>query len=289
MKILLTGSTGQIGYELAHALRGVGDVVAVDRRQMDLGKLDQVRDVIRTVRPQLIVNPAAYTAVDLAESEPELAMRINAHAPAVMAEEAKRLGAAMIHYSSDYVFDGNKAGPYTEEDSPNPQNVYGRSKLAGEQAVQAAGIPCFVFRTSWVYGLRGRNFLLTVKRLAEERKELRIVADQVGTPTWCRTIAEATQRVVARLQMHVDDIDAWTELSGLYHLTAQGQTSWHGFAQEIVLQSSLEKKPVVTPIETADYPSPAKRPKNSVLSSGRFMQTFGDLPHWREALKLCLS
>lgn len=293
MKILLTGKTGQVGYELERSLQGLGEIVAVDRHQMDLANLDQVRDVIRTIKPQLIINPAAYTAVDLAESNPDIAMRINADAPAVMAAEAKLLGAAMIHYSTDYVFDGEKSGCYTEADTPNPQGIYGRSKLAGEQAIQAAGIPHLILRTSWIYGLRGKNFLLTVQRLAQERDELRIVADQFGAPTWSRTLAQATAYCVGRLQaMGVPaeiDHDAWAAHSGLYHLTAQGQTSWHGFTQAIVAHSSSVKKPRVTAIATQDYPLPARRPHNSVLSSERFMQTFCSLPNWDAALKLCLD
>ena len=293
MKILLTGKTGQVGYELERTLQGLGEVVAVDRKQMDLSNLDQVRDVIRTVRPQLIINPAAYTAVDLAESTADLAMRINADAPGVMAIEAKKLGAALIHYSTDYVFDGEKVGNYTEADAPNPQSVYGRSKLAGEQAIQAAGIPHLILRASWIYGVRGKNFLLTVRRLAQEREELRIVADQFGAPTWCRTIAEATAHALGRLTTggaHAAlDQDAWATHTGLYHLTAQGQTSWHGFTQAIVGHPSLVKKPQVTPIATSDYPLPARRPRNSVLSSERFMQTFCGLPDWDEALQLCLD
>lgn len=182
-RILLTGRTGQVGYELERSLQGLGEIIAVDRSRMNLADLDQVRDVIRTVKPNLIINPAAYTAVDNAESEPELAMRINGHAPAIMAEEAKKLGATMIHYSTDYVFDGTKTTPYTEDDPTCPINVYGHSKLAGEQAIQASGIPHLILRTSWVYGMRGKNFLLTMLRLAQERDELRIVADQHGSPT----------------------------------------------------------------------------------------------------------
>ena len=198
MKILLTGSTGQVGYELARSLQGLGEVVAVDRNVMDLSNLDQVRDVIRTVRPQLIVNPAAYTAVDKAESEPELAYRVNAEAPGLMAQEAKLLGAAMVHYSTDYVFDGSNPSPRGEDDATGPLNVYGASKLAGEQAIAAAGIDHLIFRTSWVYGMRGKNFLLTMMRLAKEREELKVVADQHGAPTWSRTIADTTALVLAQ-------------------------------------------------------------------------------------------
>ncbi len=293
MKILLTGKTGQVGYELERTLQGVGEVLALDRQQMDLGDLDQVRDVIRAIKPQLIINPAAYTAVDLAESNLDIAMRINADAPEVMAAEAKKLGAAMIHYSTDYVFDGEKTESYTEDDVPHPQSVYGRSKLAGEQAIQAAGIPHLILRTSWIYGLRGKNFLLTVQRLAQERDELRIVVDQFGAPTWSRTLAEVSAHAICQLQGGGTqanlDHDAWSAHSGLYHVTAQGRTSWHGFTQAIVAHSPGLKKPVVTPIATQDYPLPAKRPQNSLLSSRRFMQTFCSLPEWDAALKLCVD
>lgn len=291
MKILLTGCTGQVGYELERSLQGLGDVVALDRTRMDLSNLDSVRNAIREVRPDLIVNPAAYTAVDQAESEPDLAMRVNGEAPGVMAEEAARLGAAMIHYSTDYVFDGTKDGAYTENDAPCPVNMYGRSKLAGERAIQASGIPHLIFRTSWVYGTRGKNFLLTIKRLAKERDELRIINDQHGAPTWCRTIADTTAHVVARLRsarMGLD-LDLWRANSGVYHLTAQDQTTWHGFAQAIVAHRSVNKKPVVTPIKTQDYPLPAPRPINSVLSCERLIGTFCALPQWDEALRLCLE
>lgn len=296
MKILLTGSSGQVGYELHRTLQGLGQVVALDRSQMDLSDLDQVSAVIREIKPQLIVNPAAYTAVDLAESESELAMRINAQAPEVMALEARKLGAAMIHYSTDYVFDGAKDGSYTEDDQPNPQSVYGRSKLAGEQAIQAAGIPHLILRTSWVYGARGKNFLLTVRRLAQERDELRIVADQFGAPTWCRTIAEATAHGLIQMQRYSGtqadaelDHEVWQSRGGVYHLTAQGRTSWHGLTHAILEYPSVRKKPRLTAIATQDYPLPAKRPANSSLSCERFMQTFCGLPAWDEALKLCLD
>lgn len=283
-RILLTGSSGQVGYELLRSLQGLGEIVAVDRDHMDLADLDRVREVIRAVRPTLIVNPAAYTAVDAAESDPALAMRINAEAPAVLAQEARRLGAAMIHYSTDYVFDGTKAAAYSEDDPTCPINVYGRTKLAGEQAIQAAGIKHLILRTSWVYGVRGKNFLLTVLRLARERDELRIVADQHGSPTWCRTIADSTAHIVA--QIHCGGL-SWEEISGVYHMTAQGSTSWHGFTEAILAHPSVERKPTVTPIATSDYPLPARRPGNSVLDCQRFMETFCGLPQWDAALRLC--
>ena len=292
MKILLTGKNGQVGYELERSLQGLGEVVAVDRSQMDLSDLQQVRDVIRSVKPDLIVNPAAYTAVDKAESEPELAMRVNGEAPAVMAEEARKLGAAMIHYSTDYVFDGTKAGAYVETDAPCPVNVYGASKLAGEQAIQAAGIPHLILRTSWVYGMRGKNFLLTVLRLAQERDELRIVGDQFGSPTWCRTIADTTALLVARLD-GLGEARGFAlpgtqqDLSGIYHLTSQGRTSWHGFTEAILRQAGVSKKPVVTPIATSEYPLPARRPMNSELSCARLQALQLALPEWQVALDLC--
>lgn len=293
MRILLTGRTGQVGYELERSLQGLGEVVAVDQQEVDLADLDAVRRMIRQVRPVLIVNPAAYTAVDQAESQPEHAMRINAEAPGVMAEEARKLGAVIVHYSTDYVFDGGKAGPYTEDDVASPLSVYGRTKLAGEQAIQASGAPYLIFRTSWVYGMRGKNFLLTVRRLAQERDELRIVNDQHGAPTWCRTVADATAYALAGLRSGKPELgidqDLLRERSGVYHLTAQGQTTWHGFAQTIIARWSMERKPRVTPISTSDYPLPAKRPTNSVLSCERFTSTFCRLPLWDSALRLCLD
>ena len=289
MKILLTGASGQLGYELVRSLQSVGEVIAVDRQRMDLANLDQVRSVIRTIRPELIVNPAAYTAVDQAEQEPELAMRINGEAPGVMAKEAARLGAAMIHYSTDYVFDGSKEGAYTEDDIPNPLSVYGRSKLAGEQAVQEAGIAHLILRTSWVYGLRGKNFLMTMRRLAMERDVLRIVADQRGAPTWCRTIADTTANIIVQLASTDDNGPAWQAASGLYHLTAQGQTTWFGFTQAIMAGLGEKKIPQLLPISTSDYPLPAVRPKNSVLACDRLQERFCRLPDWHSALTLCQS
>ena len=265
MKILVTGVNGQVGYELARRLQHLGQVVALDRSQMDLSNAEQMRQVIRRERPQLIVNPAAYTAVDQAEAEPALAMRINAEAPAIIAEEARKCGAALIHYSTDYVFDGSKSGAYDEADPACPINVYGRSKLAGEQAIAASGVAHVILRTSWVYGARGKNFLKTMQRLAAERNEMRIVADQYGAPTWCRTIADGTARMIERL-CPAGTADGgsivpsrWEQLGGLYHLTAQGQTSWHGFASEIVARSARSGQVVVTPIPAAAYPVPAAR------------------------------
>lgn len=291
MRILLTGKTGQVGYELERSLQGLGEIIALDRSQMDLANLDQVRDVIRSIKPDLIVNPAAYTAVDKAESAPELAMCINGAAPGVMAQEAKRLGAVMIHYSTDYVFDGTKITPYSEDDPTCPINVYGATKLAGEQAIQAAGIPHLILRTSWVYGMRGNNFLRTMLRLAQEREELRIVADQHGAPTWCRTIADTTARIVALAGDAKNTREWWQQRSGIYNLTAQGQTTWYGFTQAILenaaVANKLAKQPRLSPIATRDYPLPARRPTHSALSCERLMETFTGLPEWDKALKLC--
>jgi dTDP-4-dehydrorhamnose reductase len=286
-RILLIGKTGQVGYELERSLQGLGEIIALDRSQMNLANLTQVRDIIRTIKPNLIINPAAYTAVDKAESEPDLAMRINGEAPGVMAEEAKKLGAVMIHYSTDYVFDGSKSTPYVETDPTCPINVYGATKLAGEQAIQAAGIPHLILRTSWVYGMRGNNFLRTILRLAQEREELRIVADQHGAPTWCRTIADTTAHVIAQASGARHFHDWWQEQTGIYHLTAQGETTWYEFAQVVLDHPSVTKKPVVTPITAQEYPLPAKRSASSVMSSERLINTFCGLPDWKSALKLC--
>ncbi len=288
MKILLTGTSGQVGHELQRSLQALGEVVAVDRAQMDLSDLDQVRDVIRAVKPNLIVNPAAYTAVDKAESEPNLAMRINGEAPGVMAEEAKKLGAGIVHFSTDYVFDGTRQGAYVETDPTGPINVYGASKLAGEQAIMSAGVPHLILRTSWVYGTRGKNFLLTVLRLAAERDELRIVGDQFGSPTWSRTIADTTGQLLARLDAKDGVLAAIAgEQGGIYHLTSAGSTSWHGFTEQIVAHPSVATKPRVTAIATIDYPVPAKRPQNSVMSGARLAALGIVLPSWQTALKLC--
>ena len=286
--ILLTGVNGQVGFELARSLQGLGRVVAFDRSKMDLTDLDQIRRIVREVKPALIVNPAAYTAVDRAESEADLAERINAEAPGVLAEEARRLDTALIHYSSDYVFDGTKDGAYVEDDIPNGCNVYGKSKHAGEQAIAASGCAHLIFRTSWVYGARGKNFLTTMLRLSAERDELNVVADQVGAPTWSTTISAMTSSVLS--QALRGEQDWWTQYSGVYHLSASGATSWCGFAQAIFECSQLEKTPVVTPIATASYPTPAERPANSRLSNRKLTAAFGlEAPAWNEALTLCMA
>jgi len=285
MKILVTGRNGQVGDALQHALVGLCEIVTLDRSQLDLSNLDAMREVIRTIRPNLIVNAAAYTAVDLAETDEALAYRINAEAPGVMAEEAKRLGASLIHYSTDYVYDGGKSGAWLETDAPRPLSAYGRSKLAGEQAIATVGLPHVILRTSWVYGLHGKNFLLTMLRLAQTRPELSIVNDQIGAPTWSVTIAEATASIIKKFP----DLSAAEHVSGIYHLCSREQTSWFGFAEKIFAHSLIQQKPKLHPITTADYPTPAVRPKNSVMNTDKFEQTFATLPTWDAALGDCLQ
>ena len=299
-RILLTGKTGQVGWELNRTLQPLGQVIAVDRSAVDLSSPDTIIKGIREAKPDLIVNAAAYTAVDKAETEPELAMAVNGIAPGVIAEEAKRLGAAVVHYSTDFVFDGRKLTPYTETDEPNPLNVYGKTKLAGERAIQAVGIPHVIFRTSWVYGSRGHNFMLTILRLAKEREELRVVDDQIGAPTWCRTIAEATAKIFARLippeetgKARVPPAQFWDEgISGTYHLSAGGRTSWYGFASAIVdaERKSNPKVARVIPIPTEEYLLPAPRPKNSLLDNAKLTTTFGlKQMEWTELFVRCLQ
>jgi dTDP-4-dehydrorhamnose reductase len=288
--ILVTGVNGQVGFELARSLQGLGHVVSVDRSVLDLSNADQIRSVVREVRPALIVNPAAYTAVDKAETESELATRINAEAPGIFAKEAKKLGAALIHYSTDYVFNGEKQGAYLEGDPTDPQNEYGRTKLLGEQAIAATGVDHLIFRTSWVYGSRGKNFLLTMLRLGAERPELKVVADQFGAPTWSNTIATLTSHVVAQAFSADDPAAWWHSRSGVYNLTAADSTSWHGFAEAIFELAGLETRPNVLPIPASDYPVPAKRPANSRMSNEKLAQVFGlRAPHWKDALGLCLG
>ena len=288
MKILITGRNGQVGWELQRALAPLGETVAVDRAQLNLADVDSIRQAVRHIGPDLIVNAGAYTAVDKAEEDRDLAMAVNGVAPGVLAEEAKRIGAALIHYSTDYVFDGSKGSPYEEIDGTNPESAYGASKLAGEKAVAAVGAPHLTLRTSWVYGARGKNFLLTMLRLAGEREELRVVDDQTGAPTWSRMIAAATAAIVAQGRAHGGVAAMLAERGGLYHLTAAGQTTWFGFASAIVAHAL--KQPRMTPIATAEYPLPAKRPAYSVMSSARLERTFGiALPDWRASLDLCLG
>ena len=292
MRILVTGVTGQVGRDLASTLSPLGEVVAMDRSRLDLTSSDSIREAVRAVAPDVIFNPAAYTAVDRAESEPDAAMQVNGIAPGVLAEEALRVGARLVHYSTDYVFDGDKATPYTEEDATGPLGVYGRTKLAGERAVAASGCRHLILRTSWVYSLHGRNFLTTMHRLARERDELRVVDDQHGAPTSSREIAQASARL----------LQAWTagkatrrDMDGTYHLSCAGSTTWCGFARAIVARLDAvaaalgapppERRPKVTAIATADFPTPARRPANSVLDNSKLREAFGvALPAWESAL-----
>ncbi|MEW6590720.1 MAG: dTDP-4-dehydrorhamnose reductase [Pseudomonadota bacterium] len=285
MRILLTGVNGQMGWELRRTLAPLGEVIAADRKVLDLADTAHIRSQVAALAPDLIVNPAAYTAVDQAESEPALAYAINAAAPGELAA----CGVPLVHFSTDYVFDGRKGDAYTEADAPNPLGVYGASKRAGEDAVAQAGTPHLILRTSWVYGLRGRNFLLTMQRLARERETLSVVDDQFGAPTWSRLVAEATALVVARWLGRGDlAADA-----GVYHLTCSGRTSWHGFAAAILADLTGRGETRLArlgAIPTSGYPTPAARPANSTLDCSKLAATFGvRLPDWDAALALCLE
>ena len=285
MRILLTGKNGQVGWELSRALAPLGEVVAFDREGLDLAVPDHIVSTVRSVRPDVIVNAAAYTAVDRAESEPDAAQAVNAVAAGVLAGEAKRAGALLVHYSTDYVFDGTKDAPYEEEDPPNPLNAYGRSKLAGEVSIRAAGVPHLILRTSWVYAARGKNFYMTILRLLRERSALRIVSDQIGAPTSAGALADATAELLRR-----HDMPALGKMSGTYHATAGGSTSWFGFATQIARleQAALPQVPSVVPIASSEYPLPAPRPKNSRLSNEKLLRRFGvKLPPWETCLEAC--
>jgi len=269
LRVLLTGRNGQVGGELARLLP-TAELIATGRAELDLADEDAIRRAVREAKPQLIVNAAAYTAVDKAEAEPDLAMRINGIAPGVLAEEAKRLGALLVHYSTDYVFDGAKSTAYVEDDAPNPLSVYGRGKLAGERAVQASGCRHLILRTSWVYGPRGKNFFLTIAAKARAGERLRVVDDQRGVPTTSAFLAEKTLALIAR------------DASGLLHLVPAGETTWYGFAREIVQLTGSRSE--VQPIKTGEFPAAARRPANSVLDNRRAAAILGEPPHWRELL-----
>lgn len=286
MKVLVCGRNGQVAQALQGALAGLGEVHLLGREQLDLAHPQQLRAPLRELRPDLVINAAAYTAVDQAESEPQLAFAINAEAPRVLAEEAARLGVPLIHYSTDYVFDGSKTTPYAEDDAPNPLGVYGRSKLAGEQAITAVGGEHLILRTSWVYSRHGRNFLLTMQRLLQERPQLKVVSDQIGAPTWAGTLAASTRALIERWQQ--GQAGAW----GTYHLTAQGETSWFGFAQAIAQQLKAQGLPCaeLLPITSSEYPTPAQRPLNSRLDCSRLAREWQVAqPHWHQALIDCLN
>lgn len=286
MKVLINGRHGQVSHELQRRLRAVGELIVLGRDQLDLAQPEQIRRQVQNIRPDLIINAAAHTAVDLAESEPQAAFAINAVAPGVLAEEALALDIPLIHYSTDYVFNGMKAGPYTEDDTPNPLGVYGKSKLAGEQAIRDVQGKHLILRTSWVYSTHGRNFLLTMQRLLQEKPELRVVADQIGAPTWAGTIANSTLALIERWQ--ANEVADW----GTYHLSAQGETSWFGFAQAIGEALRQQGKPCATliAIPSSDYPTPAARPLNSRLDCSRLQRDWGvSQPDWQTALRECLT
>ncbi|WP_287029222.1 dTDP-4-dehydrorhamnose reductase [Pseudomonas sp. UBA6310] len=286
MRILVTGRNGQVAQALQRSLAPLGELSVLGSEQLDLQDVDAIRREVRALRPALIVNAAAHTAVDLAQSEPDKAFAINATAPGVLAEEAAALGAALIHYSTDYVFDGAKPAPYLESDAPNPLGVYGQSKLAGERAIQAVGGEHLILRTSWVYSTQGRNFLLTMQKLLAERDELKVVDDQIGAPTWADSIAEATAALVRRWQAGTPG--SW----GLYHFSAGGETSWFGFAQAIAAHLAAQNRlrARLLPIPSSDYPTPAPRPLNSRLDCTRLQREWDvSLPDWRAALAQCLA
>ncbi len=284
-RVLILGAHGQLGIELQKAFQSAGEVVALGREWCDLANPESIRKAMVEVGPALVLNAAAYTAVDRAESEPQLAARVNGVAPGVLAQEARKLGAMLVHYSTDYVFDGSKKGPWEEDDPVNPLNTYGRTKLAGELEIAEAGGRHLIFRTSWVYSPHGTNFLRTMLRLGNEREQLRVVNNQVGAPTSAAALARATRSVIDR---GVDDM-----YCGIYHMTCAGQTSWCGFAREIFRRAPApegKKWPEVIGIRDTEYPTPAKRPKNSVLSNAKLQARFGvELPHWEDALGEALA
>lgn len=302
MRLLVTGANGQVGWHLQRTLAPMGDVLAIDIEQVDLTDLEAVGRAVRDFAPDVVVNAAAYTAVDKAESEPELARAINVAAPGKIAEECARSGALLIHYSTDYVYDGSKVGPHEETDPTGPLSVYGETKLAGDQAIIASKCAHVILRTTWVYDVRGKNFLRTVLRLAREKEELRIVGDQYGAPTWARELAESTTIIIGRLLERKSATGSWQ--SGLFHLTAAGRTSWAGFAQAILedyedfldwpaetgeFGGPLKAKRVVE-ITTEQYQTPARRPRNSVLSNAKIQAAFGIvMPEWRSQLRLAMQ
>jgi len=288
MKILLLGKNGQVGWELRRTLAPLAEVTAVDYPEINFADTPALRRLVAGTRPAVVVNAAAYTAVDKAETEPELCRQINAVAPGVLAEEAKKAGALMVHYSTDYIFDGTKTSPYVEVDAPNPLGAYGRSKLEGDRAVKASGVDHLIFRLCWVYGARGQNFMLTMQRLARERETLRVVGDQFGCPTWSRMIAETTVLALKQALVGADR----SACNGEYHLAAGGQANWHEFASRIIeLMPEAERKcHAVERITTAEYPTPAKRPAYSVLDCGKLQKTFGlRLPDWEASLRQVLD
>ncbi|MDU0809982.1 MAG: dTDP-4-dehydrorhamnose reductase [Burkholderia sp.] len=290
LTILITGVNGQIGFELSQTLRGLGNIIPINRSVLDLSDLNRARKVVRELRPSIIVNSAAYTAVDKAETDVQNAYRLNADVPRILAEEAVSLKAALIHYSTDYVFDGMKKDLYVETDQTNPKNIYGLTKLEGENAIIESGCSYIIFRTSWVYGLRRRNFLSRILKLGSNMSELYVVLNQKGIPTWARTIAAATSKIIEQAIDSEDIIDWWSKFSGIYHLTSSGSTSWHGFAEAIfdfITENHVLK---IVPILISDYPAQAFRPENSCLAIDKLVNTFNlQMPYWKDSLQLCLN
>lgn len=277
LKILLLGKNGQVGWELQRTLLPLGEITATDRNDLDITNFNALREAIRSIKPNIIINATAYTAVDKAEDEPELAMTVNGNVPAILAEEAKSCDALLVHYSTDYVYDGTKKDPYTEEDITNPLNVYGKTKLAGDVAIQSADCNYLIFRTSWVYGERGKNFYLTIQRLAREKEEISVVDDQFGAPTWCRIIAQNTAFILAQGINRQEGFSHYFDArKGLYHMTAAGQTSWYEFAKRIVETVSADRLRLkrISPIKTEDYSYKALRPMNSVMSNIKLNERF---------------
>jgi len=293
MRILITGRDGQVGWELERTLAGLGEIAAFGRAALDLGRPDALGAALDAFSPDVIVNAAAYTAVDQAESDERTATAVNADSPAAMADWASARGAVLIHYSTDYVFDGSGHTPWREEDAARPLSVYGRTKLAGEEAIRASGCRHLILRTSWVYAARGRNFVRTVLRLAREREELRIVDDQIGAPTWARTVAQVTGHVLARTgTTSAQRSDTLLAKGGTYHLTARGECSWFEFARHILdtCPDSTRALRRLVPIPSSAYPAPAARPRNSRLSVDRIEAVWNlAMPRWDSALSLCLA
>ena len=291
-RFFITGANGQLGFELQRALAPLGDVAACGRDACDLSNPDSIRTAVRAAKPDVIFNAGAYTAVDKAESEPDLASAVNGVAPGILGEEAAKLGALVIHYSTDYVFDGTKTAAYREEDATNPLGVYGKTKLAGEKALAASGAGHLIFRTSWVFGAHGKNFIKTILRLAASRDELRIVADQFGAPTGAALLADASTHIATRYLRDGRENFPF----GLYHLAAGGETSWHGFAQHIVAKAAAANSPLqatierIHPIPAAEYPTPAARPANSRLNTTNLRTAFGlQLPDWTHGVDQVLD
>jgi dTDP-4-dehydrorhamnose reductase len=287
-RILLTGKTGQVGWELQRALAPLGNLMALGRSDMNLTDPDSIRAAIRGAKPGIIVNAAGYTTVDKAESEPDLVMQVNAVAPGILAEEAKRAGALLVHYSTDYVYDGEQERPYTEDDAPNPVNTYGKSKLAGERAIQAVGGMHLILRTSWVYSARGSNFVLAILRLAREKPVLPVVNDQVGSPNWARALADSTAELLRRRHLIPGN-------GSVYHLSASGHTSRYEFTQAIIrimkeLSGTADGWAEIQPITSGQYPLPARRPRNPVTDKSKLKRVFGiEMPHWEDQLRRFLE